>query len=91
MSETVNFSVRINKDIKTRSEVIFSELGLTLTSAINIFLRKSIQEGGIPFDLRISDVNRETLLAMAEADNISKDNDTKQYGNIEEALAELKR
>lgn len=91
MSETVNFSVRINKDIKTRSEVIFSELGLTLTSAINIFLRKSIQEGGIPFDLRISDVNRETLLAMAEADNISKDNDTKQYENIEEALAELKR
>ena len=37
-----NFNIKLEKDIKERSELIYKELGIDLSTAINIFLRKSI-------------------------------------------------
>lgn len=48
-----NFSVRIDSEVKNQSEAIFNSLGLNLTTAINVFLRKAIQAGGFPFDVRL--------------------------------------
>ncbi len=45
----VNF--RMDDDIKTRAEALFEELGLNLSTAINMFVRQSLREGGIPFDI----------------------------------------
>lgn len=44
--DTSNF----NKDIKDQAEEIFNELGLNMTTAINMFLRTAIREHGIPFE-----------------------------------------
>ena len=44
-----NLNIRTDKEIKEKSDKIFSELGLTMTSAINMFLRATIRENGIPF------------------------------------------
>lgn len=46
---TTNLNIRTDKDVKKRAERIFSELGLNMTSAINMFLRAVIRENGIPF------------------------------------------
>ena len=47
--ETTNLNIRIDKAIKDQAEQIFNELGLNMTTAVNIFLRTTIREHGIPF------------------------------------------
>lgn len=87
---TTNFSVRLDSDLKKRSEAIYGELGINLTTAINVFLRKSLTVGGFPFDVRIDEPNRETTLALLEADTISNDPNVKGL-DAEDALRELKK
>lgn len=87
---TTNFSVRLDSDLKKRSEAIYGELGINLTTAINVFLRKSLTVGGFPFDARIDEPNRETTFALLEADKISKDPSVKGL-DAEDALRELKK
>lgn len=87
---TTNFSVRLDSDLKKRSEAIYGELGINLTTAINVFLRKSLTAGGFPFDVRIDEPNKETMLALLEADKLSKDPNIKGL-DVEDALRELKK
>lgn len=91
MASTVNFSCRIDSDIKAQSEQLYNELGMTLTTAINVFLRESLRSGGFPFDVRLRQPNKETISAMLEAERIAHDPNVKHYSDVEEALEELKR
>ena len=50
---TTNLNIRTDKAIKDQAEEIFNELGLNMTTAINIFLRTAIREHGIPFELKL--------------------------------------
>ena len=45
--------VRIDDQTKTASAELFSQLGITMSEAINLFLRQSIMRGGIPFTLTV--------------------------------------
>ena len=49
---TTNLNIRTDKDVKEKAEKIFNELGLNMTSAVNIFLRTAIRERGIPFETK---------------------------------------
>ncbi len=91
MASTTNFSVRMDSEIKKQSEHLFSELGMNLTTAINVFLRQSLRVGGFPFDVKLEQPNRETVAAMLEAERIAHDPNVKHYSDVEEALRELKR
>ncbi len=91
MSTTTNFSVRMDSDIKKQCEAMYGELGINLTTAINVFLRQSLRVGGFPFDVRLEQPNKETMAAMLEAERIAGDLSVKRYNDIEEALRELKK
>ena len=54
MAETTNLNIRIDKEIKEQAEVFFNELGLNMSSAFNIFVRQSLRQGKIPFELSIA-------------------------------------
>ena len=73
MATTTNFSVRMDSDIKKQCEAMYGELGINLTTAINVFLRQSLRVGGFPFDVRIEQPNKETMAAMLEAERIARD------------------
>lgn len=88
---TTNFSVRMDADVKKECEAIYGELGINLTTAINVFLRKSMRAGGFPFDVRLEEPNRETIAAMLEAERLVHDPTVKRYSDVEDALAELKK
>ena len=90
MANTTNFTVRMDSNIKKQCEALYGELGLNLTTAINVFLRQSLRVGGFPFDIRLNTPTKETVAAMQEADRIAKDPSTKRYNDIEEALKALK-
>ena len=67
MSATT-MNIRVDSEVKNSAKKVFSELGLDLTTAVNIFLRQSIRENGIPFDLRLNTPNEETKKAIKESE-----------------------
>ena len=70
--KTTNISIRMDTDLKAQADALFTELGMSLTTAFNIFVRQSLREGGIPFEVRLEQPNKETLAAMIEAERIAK-------------------
>lgn len=90
MTETTNFSVRIDKQIKQESEALLKELGMNLTTAINVFLKQAVRTGGLPFELKLNQPNQDTLLALIESDRLAQDNTAPAYDAVEAALEELK-
>ena len=50
-SGTIMISVRLNKEVKSDAEALFSELGMNMTTAINVFLRRCLMENKIPFEV----------------------------------------
>ena len=62
---STDLNIHMDKEIKDPAEEIFNELGLNMTTAINVFLRASIRVHGIPFDLKL-DVPQETTAAESE-------------------------
>ena len=89
-TSTTNVSFRIDTDVKNQADTLFSQLGLNMTTAFNIFLRQSIREGSIPFPITINTPNATTISAMLEAECIVNDSTVKRYSDVEEALRELK-
>lgn len=85
-----NFNMRINKQKKENLEKLYGNLGMTLPEAVNIFFEKSLMEGGIPFDVRITRYNRETIAAIDEAKDIMSGKvEAKTYGSAKELFDEL--
>ncbi len=91
MANTTNFSVRMDSDIKKQCEELYGELGLNLTTAINVFLRQSLRVGGFPFDVRLEKPGKDTVSAMQEAKNIAKDPSVKGYDDLDEMFEELEK
>ena len=88
---TTNISIRMDADLKAQADALFNELGMNLTTAFNIFVRQSLREGGIPFEIKLDQPNKETIAAMLEAERIARDPSVKHYSDVEEALRELKK
>ena len=88
---TTNISIRMDTELKTEADALFAELGMNLSTAFNIFVRQSLREGRIPFDISLNKPNKETVAAMLEAERIARDSSVKHYSDVEEALRELKR
>jgi DNA-damage-inducible protein J len=44
-------NIRIDDDLKNRAEALFNELGMNMSTAFNIFIRQTVRQGGIPFEI----------------------------------------
>ena len=86
---TTNLNIRTDKEIKEQAEQIFSDLGLNMTTAVNMFRRSTIRENGIPFDLKLEVPNEVTAAAIEEGRRIASDPDVKGYTDISELKAAL--
>ena len=73
MAKTANVNVRIDPETKAGAQQLFAQFGITISDAINIFLRKSLMEGGLPFDVKQPRYNAATEAAMREALEIIND------------------
>jgi DNA-damage-inducible protein J len=88
---TTNISIRMDTELKTQADALFAELGMNISTAFNIFVRQSLREGRIPFDIAVKQPNKETIAAMLEAERISKDPSVKGYDNLDELFTDLKK
>ncbi|MCI6257625.1 MAG: type II toxin-antitoxin system RelB/DinJ family antitoxin [Spirochaetia bacterium] len=83
---TVVLQTRVDTETKLEAESLFDSLGLDITTAIRLFLRQSINQQRIPFDIVPPKYNfsEETLAAIDEARRISKDSSVKSYSSVKE-------
>lgn len=51
MAETINVTIRLDKEIKEEAEKMFGDFGMNLSTAFNIFVRQSLRQGKIPFEI----------------------------------------
>ena len=86
---TVPTQIRIDSKVKEQANVLFADLGLDMSSAVNIFLRQCILRGGLPFNVELPRFSDEVLSAIAEARSISRDPDVKGYDNLKDLKAAL--
>ena len=86
---TTNMTIRMDAELKAQADALFAELGMNLSTAINIFVRQSLREGGLPFEVKLERPNRETAAAMLEAERIARDPNVKGYRSMDELFAEL--
>ena len=87
--ESTNLNIRTDKAVKAAAEKIFEELGMNMTTAVNIFLRQTIRENGIPFELKLSVPNETTAAAIEEGRRIAHDPNVKGCKSIDELKAAL--
>lgn len=84
---TIN--IRVENELKRESEKVFSELGLTITGAMTIFLKAVVRTSSIPFSLEIP--NKKTLKAFKEVEDISSGKrKAKKYSSASELRKTLK-
>lgn len=80
---TTNLNIRIDKNIKDQAEEIFNELGLNMTTAVNMFLRTVIREQGIPFELKLDVPNETTVAAIEEGRKMMSDSSAPRYSSMD--------
>ena len=87
---TVNTSIKIDEKTKKEAQKLFKDLGLSLSTAINIFLKQAIREKGIPFYINSLPENSELVQAFEEAKQIKKNpSDYKSYSSPEEMFKDV--
>lgn len=86
---TVNTSVKLDEDTKKEAQELFKNLGLNLSTAINIFLKQAVREQGIPFQVAMQP-NKELLEAFDEAEKIKKNPEKyKSYATAQEMMKDI--
>jgi DNA-damage-inducible protein J len=77
MTETINVTIRLDREVKEQAERMFNDFGMNLSTAFNIFARQSLRQGKIPFEIYdpfYSDKNQARLarsIADAEAGRVT--------------------
>ena len=77
---TVQF--RTDETTKKQSAAVFKHLGITMSDAINLFLRQSILHGGLPFDIKIPNYNDITFSASGEMEQDKRKDVRGNYANF---------
>ncbi|MBR1693463.1 MAG: type II toxin-antitoxin system RelB/DinJ family antitoxin [Lachnospiraceae bacterium] len=86
---TVQTQIRIDEDLKKQAVELFSQLGIDMSSAVNMFLRQAVMRGGLPFSVELPKYKPEVIEAMEEAKRISRDPNTKKYDSFSDAMEDL--
>lgn len=86
----VSTSISIDSEVKEKALPILNELGLDLSTAVGMFLRQTIRDQGIPFDVTLNVPNADTRAALQEYRDMKEHPERyKRYGNFGDALKEV--
>ncbi|MDR1603677.1 MAG: type II toxin-antitoxin system RelB/DinJ family antitoxin [Gracilibacteraceae bacterium] len=89
MARTVH-NIRIDENVKREAANLYASLGLSLSDAINVFLRKSLMVQGFPFEVRYSfSPNAESLKAMNEVEEMIKTDSHRSFTSVEQMFAAM--
>lgn len=90
MSNAINMSFRVDKDLKKKADELFKSLGMNTSVALNMFLTQSVREQSLPFNPTINVPNKRLLKALEEVEAIENGEiKAKRYKNFEDALKDI--
>ena len=82
---TSAINIQVDSETKREATNILNDLGLSMSTAINLFLRQVIKRDGLPFEVVNPKPNKELLMALKEAEEIINNPDKyKGYKDIDE-------
>ena len=89
MSQT-NVSIRMDNDLKEQFSAFCADMGMSMTTAFNIFARKTVREYRLPFEIGGDPLNAETREALAEVRRMKEDPDLgKRYTDVDAMMQDL--
>ena len=87
---STNINIRMDSDLKRQFENFCADMGMTMTTAFNIFAKKAVREYRIPFEIGAEIPNAETMEAINEVKRMKADPTLgKTYTDVDEMMREL--
>lgn len=92
MANTANINIRMDANLKKQFEAFCADMGMTMTTAVNIFAKKAVRENRIPFEISGDVPNAETQAAIREVKQMKADPALgKTYTDLDEMMATFAR
>lgn len=90
MAKSDTLNIRIEPELKKQVEKTLNDLGMNIADAVTIFLKQVVMTDSIPFLIKKPKFSKETLAAIAEANEILEDSENyKSYNNIHDMIEEI--
>ena len=90
MAKTDTLNIRIEPELKKQVEKTLNDLGMNIADAVTIFLKQVVMTDSIPFLIKKPKFNKETLEAIAEANEIMEHPENyESYNNVHEMIEEI--
>ena len=85
MRADASVTIRMNRMVKQQAKKLFSDLGIDMSSAINMFIKQALSQNGLPFEVSRKP-NKTTLSAIEDANDGKLEGD---FQNTSELLNSL--
>ena len=86
----INLNIRMNAELKKKFEAFCDEAGMSMTTAINIFVKRVVRENRFPFRIEGETPNKETLAAIKEVEEMEKDpSKGKAYTDVDQMFKDI--
>ena len=86
----VSTNISLDAETKAKAQVMLADLGMDLSTAVNIFLRQMLYEGGIPFSITREVPNKVTIEAMKEAQEMLRYPEKyKKYDSVDSMMEDI--
>lgn len=69
----VDLRLKVSSEVKQDAEAVFNGMGMSIGDAVRIFLKQSVNSGGLPFKPHIKTPNYETIMSFSEIENNNYD------------------
>lgn len=87
---STNVNIRMDPDLKRQFEAFCADMGMTMTTAFNIFAKKAVREYRIPFEIGGEAPNAETVEAINEIKRMKADPHLgKSYTDVDKMMEDL--
>lgn len=86
-TSTVNLNIRMEKNLKEQLDELCKELGLTTSTAINIFAKAMVRKQALPFKLSLNTENKKTLKAIQNVE--AGKNLSRKFKSVDELIEDL--
>ncbi len=81
---TTSINIRMDSDLKNQFEAFCQDMGMSMSTAINIFAKKTVREYRIPFEVGAERPNAETIAAIEEGRRLAADPNAPRYSSMSE-------
>ncbi len=62
-----SMNIKVESDVRDEAKQVFAQLGLDMTTAVNMFLLASIREGGLPFNVSVKSAQERSVEQFVSA------------------------